>query len=313
MNTIHYIGLDVHKKSVSYCVKAAAGRIVEEGKLAATRAALCEWAQKRPVAWHGALEATLFSGWIYETLQPYAAQLQMGHPARMKAIGASKKKTDQLDARTIADLVRCDLLPACLRGASRDPGTAAATALSQSGGVRSGAPEEQDRWAADGGGRAVSETALAWARIFQRAVGAVGRSAAVGERLAAVESRSAGDVRSDTAAVTEKIAATSLAGGAGETAGKHSRRRSSDGPHLGFGSSRATTLPLAGPGAELLWADGGAAGFGRQSAARAPLQAAQRALTDRIDRSRETGATLESAVSRAARPRTGTRPSQPWQ
>ena len=113
MNTIHYIGLDVHKKSVSYCVKAADGRILEEGKLPATRAALCEWARKRAVPWHGAMEATLFSGWIYDTLQPYAAQLQMGHPGRMKAIGASKKKTDELDARTIADLVRCDLLPAC--------------------------------------------------------------------------------------------------------------------------------------------------------------------------------------------------------
>ena len=37
----------------------------------------------------------------------------MGHPAMMKAIGASKKKNDQLDARKIADLVRCHLLPVC--------------------------------------------------------------------------------------------------------------------------------------------------------------------------------------------------------
>src|SRR6202043_4254802 len=63
--------------------------------------------------WHGAMEATLFSGWIYDTLQPFAEELQMGHPALMKAIGASKKKNDKLDARKIADLVRCNLLPAC--------------------------------------------------------------------------------------------------------------------------------------------------------------------------------------------------------
>ena len=31
----------------------------------------------------------------------------------MKAITAGKKKSDTIDARTIADLVRCDLLPAC--------------------------------------------------------------------------------------------------------------------------------------------------------------------------------------------------------
>jgi transposase len=37
----------------------------------------------------------------------------MGHPAKMKAITAGKKKSDCLDARTIADLLRCNLLPAC--------------------------------------------------------------------------------------------------------------------------------------------------------------------------------------------------------
>ena len=113
MNVPHYIGLDVHKKSVSYCVKSSDGRIVEEGKLRATHQALRQWAQQRAEPWHGAMEATLFSGWIYDELKPYAAELQMGHPALMKAIGASKKKSDRLDARKIADMVRCDLLPAC--------------------------------------------------------------------------------------------------------------------------------------------------------------------------------------------------------
>lgn len=113
MNVNHYIGFDVHKKTVSYCVKRADGTIEEEGKLVATRVALRAWGSKRKEPWRGAMEATLFSGWIYDTLQPYAAQLQMGHPERMKAIGASKKKSDKLDARVIADLVRCNLLPVC--------------------------------------------------------------------------------------------------------------------------------------------------------------------------------------------------------
>jgi transposase len=91
VNVIHYIGLDVHKKTISYCMKTADGRIVR-----------C-----------GAMEATLFSAWIYDTLKPYAQRLVMGHPARMKAITAGKKKSDTIDARTIADLLRCDLLPTC--------------------------------------------------------------------------------------------------------------------------------------------------------------------------------------------------------
>jgi transposase len=113
MNSPHYIGFDVHKKSISFCVKTAAGEIVEEGVVAAQRPALQQWAAAQPKPWRGALEATLFSGWIYDTLQPYSAQLEMAHPAKMKAISAGKKKSDAIDARTIADLVRCNLLPAC--------------------------------------------------------------------------------------------------------------------------------------------------------------------------------------------------------
>lgn len=113
MNIHHYIGFDVHKKSISYCVKTADGTIVEEGRLKATRQVLREWAAKRQEPWHGAMEATLFSGWIYDALKPFAAKLEMGNPSMMKAIGASKKKNDRLDARKTADLVRCNLLPAC--------------------------------------------------------------------------------------------------------------------------------------------------------------------------------------------------------
>src|SRR5208283_5038823 len=107
MNALHYIGFDVHKKNISFCVKTAAGEIVEEGSTPAQRGALREWAAARPLPWRGAMEATLFSGWIYDTLKPYGEQLEMAHPAKMKAISAGKKKSDTIDARTIADLVRC--------------------------------------------------------------------------------------------------------------------------------------------------------------------------------------------------------------
>lgn len=113
MNVTHYIGFDVHKKSISVCVKTADGQIVEENKLIAERSTLRRWASERPHPWRGALEATLFSSWIYDTLKPYAAQLDMAHPVMMRAICAGKKKNDKIDARTIADMVRCDWLPVC--------------------------------------------------------------------------------------------------------------------------------------------------------------------------------------------------------
>jgi hypothetical protein len=34
---MYFIGLDVHKKTISYCVKDAAGRVHMEGKIGSTR------------------------------------------------------------------------------------------------------------------------------------------------------------------------------------------------------------------------------------------------------------------------------------
>ena len=109
----YFVGLDVHKQTIAYCVKTADGEIQLEGTIPATRKSLDEWVQTLPQPWSGGMEATLFSHWIYRQLKPHAAQLQMGHPARMKAICAGKKKSDKLDARTLADLLRANLFPAC--------------------------------------------------------------------------------------------------------------------------------------------------------------------------------------------------------
>jgi transposase len=34
---MYYIGLDVHKRTISYCVKDVTGKVFAEGKMAATR------------------------------------------------------------------------------------------------------------------------------------------------------------------------------------------------------------------------------------------------------------------------------------
>ncbi len=113
MKDYHYVGLDVHKKSIAFCVKEADGRIVEEGEIGATRRELAAWAEGRDRAWNGAMEATMFTGWIYDFLLPYAEDLKVGHSYMLRAICASKKKNDRVDARKLADTLRCDWFPEC--------------------------------------------------------------------------------------------------------------------------------------------------------------------------------------------------------
>ena len=113
MNAIYYIGLDIHKKTIAYCIKRIDGELVRQGTVSAERKALQQWQSELPGPWYGAMEATIFTGWVYDFLKPYAVDLKVAHPAMLKAITAAKKKNDRADAEKIADLLRVNLLPEC--------------------------------------------------------------------------------------------------------------------------------------------------------------------------------------------------------
>jgi transposase len=113
MNAIYYIGLDIHKKTIAYCIKRIDGVLVLQGTVAAERKALSKWLAELPGPWYGAMEATIFTGWVYDFLKPHAVELKVAHPAMLKAITAAKKKNDKADAEKIADLLRVNLLPEC--------------------------------------------------------------------------------------------------------------------------------------------------------------------------------------------------------
>jgi len=113
MNNMHYVGLDIHKKTISYCVRQSDGTMLQESTIAATRPALDTWMRQLPQPWTAGMEATMFTGWIYDHLVQSGATVKVAHSAMLKAIAAGKKKNDQVDARKIADLLRCDYFPEC--------------------------------------------------------------------------------------------------------------------------------------------------------------------------------------------------------
>ncbi len=113
MQNMYYIGLDVHKRTISYCVKDGSGAIHAQGTIPATRFDLDRWMKALPQPWSAAMEATMFTGWIYDHLKPHAAALKVAHPLMLRAIAAAKKKNDRIDASKICDCLRCDFLPEC--------------------------------------------------------------------------------------------------------------------------------------------------------------------------------------------------------
>jgi transposase len=110
---MYYIGLDIHKKTISYCVEDASGQIHREGKIGSTRCELDSWIKTLPQPRMIAMEATIFTGWIYDHLLPHAEKVKVANPLMLRAIAAAKRKNDRIDAGKIADCLRCDFLPEC--------------------------------------------------------------------------------------------------------------------------------------------------------------------------------------------------------
>jgi transposase len=87
--------------------------VCQEGKIGSTRYELDAWVATLPEPRMIAMEATIFTGWIYDHLLPHAEKVKVAHPLMLRAIAAAKRKNDTIDARKIADCLRCDLLPEC--------------------------------------------------------------------------------------------------------------------------------------------------------------------------------------------------------
>jgi transposase len=87
-------------------VKDAAGHVHQEGKIGSTRRELDAWIKTLPQPRTIAMEATIFTGWIYDQLLPHAEKVKVAHPLMLRAIAAAKRKNDRIDAGKIAD---CEL------------------------------------------------------------------------------------------------------------------------------------------------------------------------------------------------------------
>jgi hypothetical protein len=79
----------------------ASGQVHQEGKVGATRWELDDWMKMLPQPWTVTMEATIFTGWIYDHLLPHAQQVKVAHPLMLRAIAAAKKKNDRIDAGEI--------------------------------------------------------------------------------------------------------------------------------------------------------------------------------------------------------------------
>jgi transposase len=103
-------GLDVHKRYTTFCVMDEKGVITCEG-----RCANDELPFHPAFSLQGERRAVLEAGgnwyYLYDRLEPVMDKLLLAHPLQVRAIAAARVKTDTVDARTLAHLLRTDLIP----------------------------------------------------------------------------------------------------------------------------------------------------------------------------------------------------------
>lgn len=108
-----YVGLDLHKKSMTYVILDQQGQKVSAGQVAVNRESLRFFGEKILQATDQvAVEATTNTWAVVELLEPFAAKILVSNPMLTKAIASAKVKTDKIDAKVLANLLRCNFLPA---------------------------------------------------------------------------------------------------------------------------------------------------------------------------------------------------------
>jgi transposase len=106
---MEFIGLDIHRHYSVAARMGADGVVLEQRRLA--NEALPAYLQTLPEPPRVALEATANWYHIFELVEPWAAQVALGHPLKTRIIAEAKVKTDKVDATILAHLLRADLLP----------------------------------------------------------------------------------------------------------------------------------------------------------------------------------------------------------
>ena len=105
-----YAGLDIHKAFCQAIVMTESGEIVKEGKINTSRRAIQAFfvsTERIKVA----IESTGIWDPIYDWLENLGHEVYLAHPLKTKAIAYARVKTDKVDAKTLADLLRANLLP----------------------------------------------------------------------------------------------------------------------------------------------------------------------------------------------------------
>lgn len=109
-SNMEYVGVDYHTKFALMTRMTQSGRIISQDKVDNTREQIRAYIAQLPAGSQVAVEATnnwyAFSEFVYGL----PVDLRLVHPAKTKAIATARIKTDSLDSKTLANLLRTNFI-----------------------------------------------------------------------------------------------------------------------------------------------------------------------------------------------------------
>ncbi len=109
-NATRWIGIDLHRRRSQIAVINEHGELSLSRRIVNDRETFLELLGD-PDSAHVVLEATYGWEWLAELLEEGGYDVHLAHPLRTRAIASARVKTDAIDAKTLAHLLRAGFLP----------------------------------------------------------------------------------------------------------------------------------------------------------------------------------------------------------
>ena len=104
MDSTKYIGLDVHKETISIAVLNSSGKLVMETIIETKASMLVQFVQGLRGNLHVTFEEGTWAAWLYDLLKPQVTKIVVCDPRR-NALLKEGNKSDRIDARKLAELL----------------------------------------------------------------------------------------------------------------------------------------------------------------------------------------------------------------
>jgi transposase len=115
MNSRKYIGMDVHKESISIAVRNDAGKIVTECVIETKASMILQCLDGLRGELQVTFEEGTWAAWLYDLLKPHVSKLVVCDP-RKNASMREGNQSDKIDARRLAELLRLNHLSPVYHG-----------------------------------------------------------------------------------------------------------------------------------------------------------------------------------------------------